>query len=88
MLIEAALAVAAPSATDVENHPIQRASQPPSIICPGLMATKVVVSSQGRFGNARAQEHPNHKDPYNHLFGAQRKHTADAMDAALRGSCR
>jgi hypothetical protein len=23
------------------------------------------------------------KDPYSHLFGAQRKHAADAMDAAL-----
>ena len=28
------------------------------------------------------------KDPYSHLFGAQRKHAADAMDAALRSSCR
>jgi hypothetical protein len=28
------------------------------------------------------------KDPYSHLFGAQRKHAADAMDAVLWGSCR
>jgi hypothetical protein len=28
------------------------------------------------------------KDPYSHLFGAQHKHAADAMDAALWTSCR
>ena len=28
------------------------------------------------------------KDPYSHLFGAQCKHAADAMDAALWTSCR
>ena len=28
------------------------------------------------------------KGPSSHLFGTQRKHAADAMDAALRSSCR